>query len=612
MAGIVASWLVPLVTHLFGADWLLPPLIVLVVATLLRGGTTLLDRLMLAIGVLLGAVCVGGLVLSVWPWHLQPVPIAGTALSALTLLAVGLGRRPRLPRLVSWVDLVVAPAIALAGLLFWWPFRDRDLAGDLALVVYGEDVARHFMLFDSIRLGGGYAFLRPDAAQTYLADGFSTYPQGTHLTFAVLESFVRSSGDVASPLTAMQHFLWYHIGVQVFLAAAVIWSLRRIAGRHLHPATAAPVLAAVVTYLAFDGPATIFLQGFTSEIAGLAALAMLAAITARPIKGVHEQALVVAALLAAVSFTYYLWLPIALAAVVQWLLRYRAELRDNRRMVAVTMVVAGAAAAVPPLVNARVDVSTAVLAFGGVIPLNLSVLVLLCAGTIAVSLLGPARRHRVAQSIGTLLVVSLAVSAVVGSYQWQVSGGTSYYFTKCLHASMILALVGLGAVALSAARHGALPAVERESPPAFGLGSPPDWWYLVSRLAVVVPVLVAAHWVYSDALAQDALSPPSIAWSRLYLRHHPTERPKAAAEIVQAVRWYPTADGVVTVSMRNDLETNYISTVYIGVLQRNYRRTQVTAAWLHKSQKMSRDEREARLPLESPYRIRLVSPPPPG
>jgi len=50
---VVLAWAVPGTTHLLGIDWLLPPLVLVATASLLRVGRTLLDRLMLALCLLL-------------------------------------------------------------------------------------------------------------------------------------------------------------------------------------------------------------------------------------------------------------------------------------------------------------------------------------------------------------------------------------------------------------------------------------------------------------------------------------------------------------------------------------------------------------------------------
>jgi len=95
---VAAAWLGIVVVYAAGLALVLPPLLLLAVASLLRGGRTLLDRLMLATGLLLGLTCVAGLVFTIWPWGMHPVPVAGTAFTALILLAARHRRRPALPR----------------------------------------------------------------------------------------------------------------------------------------------------------------------------------------------------------------------------------------------------------------------------------------------------------------------------------------------------------------------------------------------------------------------------------------------------------------------------------------------------------------------------------
>lgn len=66
-AAIAGSWLVPLAAHALGADIVLPVVIVLATAAQLTIGTTVLDRLIPAVGLVSGAARCG----------LNPVPVAG-------------------------------------------------------------------------------------------------------------------------------------------------------------------------------------------------------------------------------------------------------------------------------------------------------------------------------------------------------------------------------------------------------------------------------------------------------------------------------------------------------------------------------------------------------
>src|SRR5687768_14391074 len=71
VGALAAAWLVPVVTHVVGVDLVLPGLIWLGTAALLRSGRTLVDRLALAAATLTGAVAVFGVLFSVWPWGLH-------------------------------------------------------------------------------------------------------------------------------------------------------------------------------------------------------------------------------------------------------------------------------------------------------------------------------------------------------------------------------------------------------------------------------------------------------------------------------------------------------------------------------------------------------------
>src|SRR2546423_12816864 len=73
---VVLAWAVPGTTHLLGIDWLLPPLVLVATASLLRVGRTLLDRLMLALCLLLGSTCAARLPPAGGPGPPPPAPRA--------------------------------------------------------------------------------------------------------------------------------------------------------------------------------------------------------------------------------------------------------------------------------------------------------------------------------------------------------------------------------------------------------------------------------------------------------------------------------------------------------------------------------------------------------
>ncbi|WP_426510734.1 hypothetical protein ACPPVO_08860 [Dactylosporangium sp. McL0621] len=162
---VAAAWLLVTALYAARAAVVVPPLLLVATAALLRGGRGLLDRLMLAGAVLLGATCVDGLVFAFWPWGLHPVAVAGTAATALILLAAWSRRRPRLPR-PRWSDAVALAAAGVVGLVAAWPVWHAGADRRLAIMLDGEDLARHAAVFDAIRRTGGYLFADRARAST--------------------------------------------------------------------------------------------------------------------------------------------------------------------------------------------------------------------------------------------------------------------------------------------------------------------------------------------------------------------------------------------------------------------------------------------------------------
>src|SRR5207249_1601609 len=119
---------------------------------------------------LFGPLCCAGLVFSIWPWHLHPVPVAGVAFTAVLGLAV-VGRRrwtrPRWPTGASLAGYAAGVGVVVVVLA---PFVPQDLGARLGLFVQGEDLARHVVLTETIGAVGGYAFLHPDASAQYLPE----------------------------------------------------------------------------------------------------------------------------------------------------------------------------------------------------------------------------------------------------------------------------------------------------------------------------------------------------------------------------------------------------------------------------------------------------------
>ncbi|HEX2418551.1 MAG TPA: hypothetical protein VHJ83_10600, partial [Micromonosporaceae bacterium] len=349
-SGLVAAWLLPVLSHQAGADWLLPLVIWLFTASLLRSGRSALDRLVLAAALLIGATCAAGLVISRWPWGIAPVPVAGTALSVLVLVAVALRRRPRLPLTPRGSDLLALGSGLLAAVVVGLPYLGANLTERMALAALGEDLARHFSLYDAIRIVDGYAFFDRHASDAYLLPGLQTYPQGSHFLYALLDAFLPSGAEPGSALTAWGHYVGFHIAGYAFFAVVMVWAARWVAGPALTDWPKIAVFAFVAAAVSFSELVTIFIRGYPSEILGLALFAVLLALLARPPRHTRELVVTVAALLVGIGWTYFFLLPMAGLVTVASLVGFRHRVLAYWRIVLAVALVAVPLALTPVMI----------------------------------------------------------------------------------------------------------------------------------------------------------------------------------------------------------------------------------------------------------------------
>lgn len=549
LVALVASWVVPLLADLVHVDWLLPPLLLVATASLLRAGRTMLDRLVCAAALMFGATLAAGLLLSVWPWHLAPVAVAGLGGTVLTVVAAVTGRGPRLPRLLRRSDLITVGYAVVCAVVTLFPLLRRDLTGRLSLFMHVEDFSRHLMIYDTIRVSGGYLFLhRGEALPRVGAAGFLTYPQGGHFTYALLENFVESSATPGNPLSWSSNFIWLHAGGFIALCVAVLWGAQRVAGQYVGIWRAAALGAVVTAYLLLDVPISVFDSGYPQEVTSLAAVAALAAVAIRPLANDREQILMVGALLVAISFTYYMFLPVAGVIAAIWLVAYRKRVLPRWRYTLAVAVVSLAFAAVPPLVNRSADPGTVLLQNGQAVPVRTHPVWGLGLACVAASIVLIARRRRSGWVAACAIVVVGVFAAGVNKYQ-SANAGSSYFWYKSLHEAIIVILVASGALA----------AVLR-LPPRLAHRS---WWRLVTPVvAAVVAIGSVGYFARGTATAMSE--------GRRYLTGRTAEPSPASRDTFAAYDRFPHPDGKLTIVYLDGQWSQFYATLYLGILHHQY------------------------------------------
>ncbi|GAA2254825.1 hypothetical protein GCM10010430_43230 [Kitasatospora cystarginea] len=441
--------LAPPVLHLLRVDPLTLALLWCATAARFRSRLTTLDRLVLSAGLLTGWGCLLGVLASLWPWGLHPVALAEA--TALPLAALALTRPGPPPRLaLPLTDRLLLLAFAAAGWCCLRPLLGEDATGRLAVLFHGEDLARHFALYDAVLRFGGYLVFHREQAAVALQDGFQSYPQGSHLVLAALTGFVRGGTGAPPALTSLGTFTLLTGTVLAACVAAVLWAACRAAGPAFGGWAVLLLCALTGGYLVLDEATGLLLSGFESEIFGLTLFALLTALVLRPLARPGEQLLLLGALTVGISFSYYLLLVTAVPLLLIWAVVHCRRLRPVRRAaLAAAAALTGTAAALPVLANWRQANSPAVLAMpGGALPVVRHLLLPLLAAAVLGLLTAAARRNAVRRA--ALCAVTTVAGLVVALRQYQLAstGHTEYYYEKLLHQLVVVGLIALGAAAL--------------------------------------------------------------------------------------------------------------------------------------------------------------------
>jgi hypothetical protein len=547
------AWALPVVAYLTGLAVVVPVVVLVATASLLRGGRTLLDRFMLAIALLTGLTCGFALIFAVWPWGMHPVPVGGFALSGLVALAWLTGRRPVLPRPAISDGVTVAAAGAVGAFIAIPLLRVSDV-GRLAVVLAGEDMSRHLSLFDAIRHTGGYAFQDSDAAAALAYEGMITYPQGQHMLAALLDNFVRSAPDAYDTgLAAMNHYLGYHALGYTLFTLAMLWAVQWIAGGLLSPVRRTALVGGIAALCLASDLLSNVSFGYPSAVLGLTEMVLLVAVLTRGVARTRQQMVTVASLVVAVGFTYYLFLPAAALAVLFWLVRNRHRVLRHRVAALVTAVVAGPLAVLPLLIGLTVGRQSEALLRGGALRPSRDLLLAVFGIVVGSVLLTRARRSPLWRGYLWSLGAACVLSGTLIGVQAVYGGGDGYYPNKSLHLVAVVLFIGLGAV------------LHHLPPPRRHPESWRAWRRAVLPAAFLVVVIAAAF----GLVRGDSPYRPRAngTWARVWWSGQ--QRNAVDAQVINRLLAEHPPDGSVAVFVLADQPyRSYMQTLFLATFQR--------------------------------------------
>ncbi|WP_433055289.1 hypothetical protein [Dactylosporangium sp. CS-033363] len=575
--GLVLAWAVPLITHPLRLDALLPLLVLAGTMAVQRGARGLIDRFVLACAQLFGAACVFGLGVTLWPGHLHPTLVAGVALSALVLIAACTGRLERPGR--ARLDGLLALAIGAVAVVTLIPYAARDLGGRLGLPLAGEDIARHYLIYDVIGRTGGYLFMRPEALRPFVPDdeftGIANYPQGLHFAYAVLYKFIASTTGRTSAGASADVMVWLLVGTFLLLALAVLWAVRRLAGPGASNAKLLPVLLLAAAWLVLGDPVTVLSRGYPNELAGLACAAVLTAIIVRPLTSLGEQTVTVALLLVGISFSYPLFLPFGGLAALWWIRRARLW-RFWWGWLAAALV--ALITAIGPLTAMTASSGTQLLLNGTARVVDRPATLLLVGLAVLAVLVRRGLRAPSHRAALFAVAVAFALTGGLGLYQIATIGRPVYYFDKLMHLLIVVCLCALGGLVRF------LPGLS-----------------VALRVAVALPVVAAL------AIAGGEWHTTPVAPGVKLALGKDRGSPEAARDALLMAKMFPDGGGAVNVDLMGSPWRNWSGTLGAAALQHQYRHFPAWSGLLYPGSagKASTMDDLDRLVRESPVPVRF-------
>jgi hypothetical protein len=461
--GLLGAWSVPVLLHIVRLDLVVWALLLVGTASLLRSGTSLIDRLFLAGIILTGAVLAAGLLFSIWPWGLAPVPVGGTLLSSIVVIACIMRRIPQLPARLQWSDSVIVGSGLATFAVTYHPVSGLGLAERLTYSTTQLDRLAHFALFQTIGRVGGYAFLhQSDARISVQTPTEYVYPQGSHFLLALVDAFSRLSG---SPVGNYERYFTYVLIGFAALMASIVWAARWIAGAGLREGSRTFICCATAAFALFGVLPGLLRQGYDSEIFGLVFVALATAIAVRPVRLVREQLILVSALSVSVFYTYNIFGPLVGLAIGLSLVAYRIPRRPDWRFAAILLPVAVLVATLPSMLGVieGFDAQAQSLVGGSGIRLSAVLVPLLALIVLSPSLYRPVRRDPAWRGIAAQFLAAVLIVGLFGVYQRSQIGSTGYYYEKLMTAAYVSVLACVGAVGFAIRAAGTAPVGPRSS-----------------------------------------------------------------------------------------------------------------------------------------------------
>jgi hypothetical protein len=338
----------------------------------------------------------------------------------------------------------------------------------------------------------------------------------------------------------------------VALAFSVIWAAQWIAGPLLTWPRRLVLLAALAVAMIYGDVAVFPIFGFPSQMLGLTFLVVLVAVLVRAPASFRQTAVLAAALLVGIGFTYHLYLPAAGMSIMLWLWRRRPDVVRHVRLVIPLAVVAGVLASVVSVIGVVYAHHDDKLGDAGGVVSVARALLLTLGLIVAAAMLSPAgRRLRTWRAYAMTVIAVAALPAALLVHQAVTDVAGVYYLEKSLHSLLVTLLAGTGAVVLFLPRPG-----RKERVPAIFLAG---------------AILVAGGLVVDDRPYEPA-KPERLA--RQWHSGSPGRNNVIAGIVLTVADRVPAQSGTTTVVVTDSAYGTLMCSLYLAMIQRTSGRVQ--------------------------------------
>lgn len=443
IVAVAIVWVISAVSYL--PHLTIIPAILFLIATLIwvPNGCRYSDRLIVATLAATTYVVLVAWISPFLPFLVHPITLVGLLGTPLAVV-VAMGRQKR----VGWHvgDVVSLGALVVGAVLWYLPFRGRNLGQTIGQLLFGADNAPHMGMMRGVWVHHGYEIVNTGTAPIN-GYAYQSYPEAVHAVLAAVGSVVLGVDEppsVADSIFLYAVLLCLEAGMLAFIMA---WAVERFCRYSVSSGVAVYAAQIVCVVLLILGPIAWVLFSSASYILGLFMMIVAAVLAACAARRPLRYGVLTALAIIVCCITYPL---LCIVIPLVWLLYvwrtktyWRAHVPRLLGATAVTALLSS-----PMLIMLLVREIDHGFDSGGVFdPIPIAFFVGTACGVAGVVALGRRAVPRPILGLAWVAGIFTAIVSILAIVQFFRTGAEQYYAIKTMYASLILCVLVLAAAA---------------------------------------------------------------------------------------------------------------------------------------------------------------------